>query len=265
MTLARVDISNEPVVCDFIASATEAQYMFPDVKFVLLDASPATFAPDLAAIHYAEEQAGFLAGYAAVMEGYRNLGFMGGRAVPAVVRFGHGFVQGAEHAAYSLGLEAGEIEVRFHYLNDFAPDPAHTVAAAAWFATGTEVIFAAAGGAGSSVMAAADAAGASVIGVDVDQSHLSDTVITSAIKGLDVSVVDMLNAVRDGVWNGGQALRFDASNNGINLIMGANSRLDVFTQAQLDSLLTNIASGTIQVDAGLDVIPATTLVTVVEQ
>lgn len=251
---------------DFIASVSEAQYIFPDVKFVLLDASPETFAPNTIAIHYAEEQAGFLAGYAAVTEGYRSLGFMGGRAVPAVVRFGHGFILGAEHAANSLGLDAGEVEVRFHYLDDFAPDPAHTTAAAAWFASGTEVIFVAAGGAGASVMAAAEGAGASVIGVDTDQSHLSDTVVTSAVKGLDVSVFDMLTAVRNGNWDGGQELRFDASNNGVNLIMGANSQLQNFTQAQLDAVFNEISTNNINVNASLDMADiTTTLVTVIAQ
>jgi len=236
----------------FINSSYDLQDMFPDVMFVLLDASPARdnvvrVQPNLAAIHYAEEQAGFLAGYAAVMEGYRNLGFTGGIPVPAVVRYGHGFIEGAEFAAASLGLEPGEVTINYHYFGAFAPDPAFAVTASAWFAAGTEIIFAAAGGAGANVFSAAEGAGASVIGVDVDQGHLSESVITSAVKGLDVSVYDMIAAFWLGTFQGGE-LRFDASNNGIGLSM-ASSRMQNFTQAQYENIFEQLASGAISVSS----------------
>ena len=231
----------------FIGSSAEMQEMFPDVKFVLLDATPAGgAAANTAAIQYAEHEAGFLAGYAAVMEGYRDLGFMGGIAVPAVVRFGHGFLQGAEHAGQSLGLGTGDITVNYYYVGQFAPSPEIATTASAWFAGGVEVIFAAAGGAGGSVMAGAEASDGSVIGVDVDQSNLSDTVITSATKALDVSVYDMLTDFLNGEFRGGE-LMFDATINGIGLPMH-NSRFQNFTQAQYDAIFALLANGTVVVD-----------------
>ena len=234
-----------------------AQDIFPETTFVLLDASPrdeegnARVESNVAAIHYAEEEAGFLAGYAAVVEGYRDLGFMGGIAVPAVVRFGHGFIQGADHAAESLGLDEGEVEINFMYLGGFAPDPAHTTTAAAWYAAGTEVIFVAAGGAGGSVMSAAEGEDASVIGVDVDQAHLSDSVVISAIKGLDVSVYDMLVDFAGGSFNGGNEIRFDASNNGIGLTL-ESSRFDNFSQAEYDNIFEALRDGEIDVNPSLE-------------
>ncbi|MCL2828601.1 MAG: BMP family ABC transporter substrate-binding protein [Oscillospiraceae bacterium] len=231
----------------FIGASAEMQEMFPDVKFVLLDATPAGGpAANTAAIHYAEEQAGFLAGYAAVMEGYRSLGFMGGIAVPAVVRFGHGFLQGAEHAAESLELEAGEVTVLYYYVGGFAPSPEVATTASAWFVDGVEVIFAAAGGAGGSVMSGAEASGGSVIGVDVDQSGDSDVVITSAMKALDVSVYDMLTDFLEGTFRGGRELMFDASVNGIGLPMNT-SRFQEFTQAQYDAIFALLTNGSIVV------------------
>ena len=241
----------------FQASLYQAQDMFPEAMFVLLDASPQL--PDgdvriennLVAIHYAEEQSGFLAGYAAVMEGYRNLGFMGGVPVPAVVRFGHGFIQGAEYAANSLGLSAGDVTMNFEYLFSFAPDPAHVTRAGAWFASGTEVIFAAAGGAGFSVIAAAETAGASVIGVDVDQAEDGAVVVTSAVKGLAPSVIYMLEAFRDGNFPGGVEYRFDAAIDGVGLPM-ASSRLQNFTQAQYDAIFAQLASGAVNVSSSMN-------------
>jgi len=236
----------------FIASSYEMQNLFPDVKFILLDAAPAGGIRDnLVSIEYAEEESGFLAGYAAVMDGYRSLGFMGGAAVPAVVRFGHGFIQGAEYAANSLGLEAGEVTIRYHYIGGFAPDPAVTTHAGSWFATGTEVIFAAAGGAGFSVIAAAEAAGASVIGVDVDQAGDGAVVVTSAVKGLATSVNDMLNDFVNGTWRGGRQLMFNAAVNGIGLPM-ESSRLQNFTQAQYNVIFAQLANGAVRVNNSLD-------------
>jgi len=236
----------------FIASSYRMQEYFPDVKFVLLDASPAGgIRSNLVAIHYAEEESGFLAGYAAVMQGYRSLGFMGGVAVPAVVRFGHGFIQGAEYAANALGLAAGDVTIRYHYVGGFAPDPAVTTQAGSWYATGTEVIFAAAGGAGFSVIAAAEAAGASVIGVDVDQADDSTVVVTSAIKGLAPSVNAMLNDFLNDTWRGGQELMFNAAVDGVGLPM-ATSRLQNFTQAQYDAIFAQLANGTIRVNNSLE-------------
>jgi len=257
----------------FESALYDAQDMFPETTFVLLDATPAQGEGDdrstriennVAAIHYAEEEAGFLAGYAAVVDGYRDLGFMGGIAVPAVVRFGHGFIQGADHAAESLGLDEGEVEINFMYLGGFAPDPAHTTTAAAWYAAGTEVIFVAAGGAGTSVMSAAEGEDAAVIGVDVDQAHLSDSVVISAIKGLDVSVYDMLVDFAGGNFNGGNEVRFDASNNGVGLTLGS-SLLENFSQAEYDNIFEALRDGEIEVNPSLEMedIP-TNLVTVTE-
>ena len=236
----------------FIDSSYRMQNYFPDVQFILLDASPSgAISSNLVAIHYAEEESGFLAGYAAVMNGYRQLGFMGGVAVPAVVRFGHGFLQGAEYAAASLGLDAGEVTVRYHYAGSFAPDPAVTTLAGSWYAAGTEVIFAAAGGAGFSVITAAEAAGASMIGVDVDQGGVSDVVVTSAIKGLGPSVYLMITEFVNDVWRGGNELTLDASVNGVGLPM-ESSRLTNFTQAQYDAIFGRVASGAISVSSSID-------------
>jgi len=231
-----------------------AQDRYPDVRFVLIDGVPNNgdwangpifrTANNVVGVLYAEDQAGFLAGYAAVKDGYRRLGFMGGMAVPAVVRFGYGFVQGAEYAAQELGLPVGSITINYHYTGGFAATPEVQTMAASWYNAGVEVIFACGGALGNSVMAAAEQTGRAVIGVDVDQSGESATVITSAMKGLQSSVYDSIAAFYAGRFPGGQTQIFEASNNGVGLPM-ATSKFRTFTAADYNAIFSQLASGAI--------------------
>ena len=226
-----------------------AQGMYPDVHFVLIDGNPhsADYSEyrtekNAVGIVFAEEQAGFLAGYAAVKDGYTKLGFMGGMAVPAVIRFGYGYVQGAELAALEMGIEG--LVLNYHYTGGFAATPEAQALAAAWYADGIEVIFACGGPVGNSVMAAAEAAGGKVIGVDVDQSAESPTVITSAVKGLAPAVEQTLAAYYAGEFPGGEAQVKDAALDGVGLPM-ANSKFTTFTQEDYDKVYAQLVAGEI--------------------
>lgn len=229
------------------------QDQYPDVKFVLIDGYPndgdwsagapkAKTASNTVGIKFAEEQAGYLAGYAAVQDGNTKLGFLGGMAVPAVVRFGYGFVQGANDAAAELGVK---IDMKYHYTGGFAATPEAQSMAAGWFTTGTQVIFACGGGVGNSAMAAAEANKGKVIGVDVDQSAESATVISSSTKGLAESVGQMLDAYKADKFPGGQDLVLGASEHAVGLPM-ANSKWEKFSQADYDALYAKLADGTVK-------------------
>ncbi len=227
-----------------------AQDEYPDTNFILIDGVPhsADYSEfrtegNVVGVLYAEDQAGFLAGYAAVMDGNRDLGFMGGMAVPAVVRFGYGFVQGAEYAAEELGLEPGSISLNYHYTGGFDATPEVQTLAASWFQSGVEVIFAAGGAVGNSVMAAAEQADAKVIGVDIDQSGESETVITSAMKGLGASVYSVLEDNYAGSFPGGETLVMDASNDGVALPM-ETSRFESFSQENYDEIFGKLVDDT---------------------
>jgi len=242
----------------FEPSIFEAQSRYPNVNFVLIDGTPrsadwSTFRTDsnTVGVLYAEDQAGFLAGYAAVLDGYRSLGFIGGMAVPAVVRFGYGFVQGAEYAAQRLGLAAGSVTINYHYTGNFIASPAAQTLAASWYNAGVEVIFACGGAVGNSVMAAAEQSGKKVIGVDIDQSEHSQTVITSAMKGLQVSVYDCIAAFYRGNFPGGITKIFDAANNGIGLPM-ATSRFQTFSSSDYNTIYRRLANNEIPRMENLD-------------
>lgn len=232
----------------FEPAINELQGEYPEVKFILLDGSPGEIIEsNVYSVFYAEEQSGFLAGYAAVKDGYRKLGFMGGMAVPAVQRFGHGFVQGAAVAAAELELENNAIDIKYLYTGDFKATPEVQAAAATMYNGGTEVIFACGGAVGQSVMAAAATANAKVIGVDVDQSADSETVITSAAKNLAGSVEQALEAIFEtDKWDeefGGKSVVLDVKRGGVELPM-ATSKFETFSQADYNALFNKLVDGT---------------------
>ena len=153
---------------------------------------------------YQEELSGYMAGYAAVKLGYTKLGFLGGMAVPAVIRFGYGFVQGADAAAAELGIT---VDMKYAYGNQFYGDADITAVMDTWYAAGTEVVFACGGGIYTSAAEAAKKVGGKVIGVDVDQAAVIDgaygegMTITSAMKGLAPTTIDTLtDVVINGKW-----------------------------------------------------------------
>jgi len=249
-----------------------SQTKHPEVLFIILDGSPHNIAnwdtgetldgenfyadatkgdftqeDNVLSIFYAEHESGFLAGYAAVKDGMTELGFMGGKAVPAVVRFGYGFIQGANYAATEMGLSDGAISMKYNYLGGFGPDATFQSKAASWYNTGTEVIFAAAGGAGGSVFAAALQEGGKAIGVDVDQRAESSTIITSAMKQLAPSVYESLKAWHNDTFPGGEVQRYNAANDGVKLA-DEFDRFTTFTEAAYDIIFAKIVAGTVVVD-----------------
>lgn len=247
----------------FEVSVYEAQTKYPEVKFILVDGAPHTAdysdfntAPNTASIMYAEEESGYLAGYAAVKDGYTKLGFMGGMAVPAVQAFGYGYLQGAEDAAVELGLADSAITATYHYTGNFEENDTNKATAKTMYQEGTEVIFACGGSVGKSVMAAAQEAGKKVIGVDVDQRYDSKTVITSAMKGLGTSVTQVLEAIYNtNSWGNyaGATTYFDATNDGIGLptkVIG-DEKADAFDQfktfklADYETVYKRLVDGTV--------------------
>ena len=168
---------------------------------------------------YQEELCGYMAGYAAVKLGYKNLGFLGGMAVPAVVRYGYGFVQGVDAAAAELKLT--DVKVNYIYGGQFFGDADITAVMDTWYNGGTEVVFACGGGIyTSAVDAAKKVNGAKVIGVDVDQAGViakyaagegadqatidgfKALTVTSAMKGLYPATFDTLtDVIMNGNWD----------------------------------------------------------------
>ena len=258
----------------FGGAIVEAAPEFPDVKFIALDVAAGDlletavakageaydYTPenwdlnkyvDMSNVYcavYQEELCGYMAGYAAVKLGYKNLGFLGGMSVPAVVRYGYGFVQGVDAAAADLGLT--DVKLNYIYGGQFFGDADITAVMDTWYQGGTEVVFACGGSMFASVAAAASANDGAVVGVDVDQSFESDTVITSAMKGLADSVQWALTKFygNDFASIGGTVTSLGAKDNAVGLPTATWS-LTQWTVDEYNTMLAAMADGSLVVDA----------------
>ena len=247
----------------FGATLTVVMDQYPDVHFIAVDVASGDLTVDyatyyeptanVACLTFSEEQAGYLAGYAAVKDGYTKLGFLGGMAVPAVIRYGYGFVQGADAAAAEMGVK---VDINYTYGGQFYGTPETTAKMEGWYQAGTEVVFACGGGIYTSAVEAANKYGAKVIGVDVDQSYIDECIITSAMKQLQNVTETVLEALNSGSWDvyGGKVSNFSlAEGEYVGLPTDADSwRLTTFTVDEYNTVKDAVAAGTIVVDNSSD-------------
>ncbi len=281
----------------FGGTIVEAAELYEDVKFVALDVaagdileaalgSDYDYNPDNWNVEeyyntdnvycaiYQEELCGYMAGYAAVKLGYKNLGFLGGMAVPAVVRYGYGFVQGADAAAAELGLT--DVTIKYAYGNQFFGDADITAYMDTWYSNGTEVVFACGGGIYSSAAEAAAKYNGKVIGVDVDQAGIIDgtygegMTVTSAMKGLAATVDTVLADILAGNWDNYAGkievlglVGTDPELNYVQIPMESTQFEDgKFTVEDYRALVAAMFNGEITVSNDISVEPTVTAVTV---
>ena len=254
--------------------------MYPDVKFIALDVSAADFGDwtipaNVYSAIYQEELCGYMAGYAAVKMGYKHVGFMGGMAVPAVVRYGYGFVQGVDAAAKELGIE-NEVVLDYIYANAFNGDADITAVMDTWYQEmGVEIVFSCAAGAFTSVAEAAAKVGGKLIGVDVDQKAIVDGTygegmcVTSAMKGLAATIeVTLKDVIENGNWEKysgkietlGVVSAEDPASNFVQIPYESTLWNDTFTQADYQAVLAGILDGSIVVSNDTTTMPATAIV-----
>ena len=272
----------------FGGAIVEAAPEFPDVKFIALDVAKGDLLEagvakagesydynpdnwdlekyvDMSNVYcaiYQEELCGYMAGYAAVKLGYKSLGFLGGMAVPAVVRYGYGFVQGVDAAAADLGLS--DVTLNYIYGGQFSGDVDITAVMDTWYANGTEVVFACGGGIYTSAVDAAKKANGKVIGVDVDQAGVianyagvDGLTVTSAMKGLYPATYDTLNdVIINGNWANyvgqiatlGLVSADDPEANYVQIPMGEGTQWsDSFTQDDYKAMVADMYNGVITV------------------
>ena len=254
---AACDNGAKVVVCaGFLQEAAlkKAAAEYPDVAFIFIDGYPISVddkvLENVAPIAFAEEQSGYLAGYAVVKEGFEKLGFTGGGGGtnPACVRYGYGFVQGANDAAKEMGKTV-DINYTWQFGNTFSPSPELMAMVSGWYNAGTEIVFCCGGNMFQSVAQAAAENDGAVVGVDTDQSFESDTVVTSATKGLASAVQWALAKVYDGTFSeiGGNATSLGADNNAVGLPTATWS-MQNFTVEEYEALFQKVLNGEVTID-----------------
>ena len=262
----------------FGETITQVADLYPDVKFIALDVSQGDLGDyqipeNVTCAVYQEELCGYMAGYAAVKLGYTKLGFLGGMAVPAVVRYGYGFVQGADAAATELGAE---VSLNYVYGNQFSGDADITAYMDTWYANGTEVVFACGGGIYISAAEAAAKVGGKVIGVDVDQAAIIDAygegmTVTSAMKGLAPTVKDILaELILNDNWAAyagqiqtlGLVSGTDVEANYVQIPYESTQWSDTFTKDDYAALVAAMFDGTVTVSNTTETEPAVQTITV---
>ena len=276
----------------FAGTVAVCQDTYKDVKFIVLDVSktdldeafynhdknnvrtdlidannPEHINKNVYCAEYQEELCGYMAGYAAVKLGYTKLGFLGGQAVPAVIRYGFGFVQGANAAAVETDTK---IEINYVYGGAFEGNPDITAKMDTWYSAGTQVVFACGGGIFTSAAEAAAKVGGKVIGVDVDQAGIIDggygegMTVTSAMKGLAATVNTMLTEVFAGNWDkyGGKIETLglvgeNPTDNYVQIPMESTQWADgKFTQDDYKALVASMFKGDITVSNDISAMPA---------
>ena len=270
---ASVEVGADVVVCAGYlqeAALRKAAIEYPDTPFVFIDGYPiqeqateydaagnalpndSPVLTNVAGVAFQEQQAGYLAGYAAVKDGFTKLGFSGGGGGtnPACCRFGYGYVQGANAAALEKGITV-DMNYSWQYGSNFSASTDLQTMINGWYVNGTEIVFACGGSMFQSIVAAASANDGYVIGVDVDQSGESEYVVTSAMKGLADAVQWAVAKVYDGTFDtiGGQQASLGVADNAVQLPTGADSwRFETFTVEEYESLYQQMVDGTLVVD-----------------
>jgi len=256
---AAVDGGAEVVVCAGYMQENalkKAAAEFPDVPFIFIDGYPVSdesgnVLKNIAGVAFKEEQCGYMAGYAVVKDGFTKLGFSGGGGGtnPACCRYGYGFVQGANAAAAEMDTKV-EMNYTWQYGANFTANPDLQSLISGWYNNGTEVVFSCGGSIFQSITAAASANDGYVVGVDVDQSTQSDTVITSAMKGLSSSVEWAVAKVYDDTFReiGGTVTSLGAAEGATGLPTDTWS-FETYTVEEYESQLKDIVSGKLEVDA----------------
>lgn len=278
----------------FGGTIVETSSKYPDVKFIALDVAagdileagvPAKggsydynpdnwnvkdyyYSDNVYCAVYQEELCGYMAGYAAVKLGYTKLGFLGGMAVPAVMRYGYGYVQGVDAAAKDMGIT---VDVKYAYGNQFFGDADITAAMDTWYAAGTEIVFACGGGIFQSAGEAAAKVGAKVIGVDVDQKGTIDGMygagmtVTSAMKGLYPTTFNALDdIINNNKWDSYKGkiatlglIGADPEANYVQIPM-ESTQWGSFTKDDYKAMVKGMFEGTIKVSNDISAEPATT-------
>ncbi len=225
----------------------------PDVFIIGVDQFYGEGQPaNIVSLLFREDQAGFLVGVMAALVTQSNvIGGVYGRDVPAVVKFRHGFEEGARYIN-------PEIIVLGQYTDRFDAPALGATIAEQFIGEGADVIFGAGGGTGTGGIQYAAERGVYVIGVDQDEyltnfgagdSPGAEFIISSALKSVDVGVFDMLAALAGDMtytFLGGGTYMLEAANDGIGFAPRHDSDLSDEVVARVEEVFGLLKAGELE-------------------
>lgn len=261
------------VVCrgeELAKALFQLQDNYPGVQYLLFDAEPHnedyTVYSTGTSVHcvlFQEEQAGYLAGFAAVTEGYTTLGFVGTEEVPDVVRYCTGFLQGAEEAAEQQGEE---VTLKVWYTGNIENEDLVTSRLTDWYNNGTGLILANGDDLVQHTVDAANQTGGRVFATDWDQNQLGERVLGSAVKCYSGAVQRQLYAFfsNNAGWgqNAGTTEKLGYTDGSVALA-GSTWRFSHFSQRDYENLYEQLRNSDLKVEAyaDMDTLPDTPSVT----
>lgn len=222
-------------------------------QFVLIDAVPTDgtgegrerIRGNTYCVRFNREEAGFLAGYAAVKEGYTKLGYLGGSREESDVRYGSGFVQGAEYAGSELGLSAGAVDVMYGFIPSGAIAPSQVSEVNGWFQEGCELICVSGNGPEFIGTESAAESGGKAITADMN-GDLSDSVIASCGISYADAAESALEKIQNGELRGGHVNVLGLKDGGVCMKM-ADGGFATFTEDDYNTIVKKISDGDLTV------------------
>lgn len=256
------------VVCrgdDMAAALYGIQNNYPTVSYLMLDGEPHTedytayaTADNTTCVLFSEEQAGYLAGYAAILEGYNRLGFVGAEAMPDIASYCNGYLQGVEAGAREQGVQAS---VDVWYVGGYEAGETITSHVGGWYEDGVQVVMAVGDGVLEGILPAARDAGAWVIAADWDATSIDERVLTAAVKNYSVVVQKQLyRYFTNGGWGerGGASVRLGVSESAVGLPLSV-WRFSAFEQDSYEKEYVRLYGGDVKVErySDTDTLPDT--------
>jgi basic membrane protein A and related proteins len=239
----------------------------PNIKFAIVDNNSPDYAKvtNLKPLVFNTAQSSFMAGYlAAGMTKTKTVGTFGGAKIPTVTIFMDGFAQGVGYynkqksaSVKVLGWDAAKQDGQFVGGADpFQDEKGGQRTAQGLISQGADIIFPVAGPSGLGGLQAAKASSGKVnaMWVDTDGCVSAEAycpqIITSVYKAMDVAVLDVIKAAKDGSFSNSPFVgTLENQGTGLAPFHDFESKVPADLKAEVDKVKADILSGAIKIDS----------------
>lgn len=225
--------------------ARKAQMRHPTIQFLMLSnchpLPEEDLRPNGTVISYAAEQGGWLAGYAAVVEGHRTMAYLQ-TSYTFSQRYAAGFLLGAEAAARDGELPDGVIEMHPYNGSDYGDDSLPPAQMGDLFRGDISVVFCNYQPIQEAVLAAAKAANKSMIGINLALESAGEAALTSLETKPTVVLQTVLKNWHQGQLSKGEVLEGTVATGDVALAL-EHSRLKKLTPLAYSDLVNRFAVG----------------------